>query len=100
MRKVAVHRYDAGQHGAAVRSEHEFFAEVCESLESMTWVPIAGGRAAQVDFRRYLDKHRPAMLATIASWETIDHPTESQLLALARKYLGVHGRAVAPAGRP
>jgi hypothetical protein len=99
MRKVTVHRHDAVQHGGAVRSEHEFFAEVCESLESMTWVLIAGGQAAQVDFRRYLDKHRPAMLARIAGWETIDHPTESQLLALARRYLGVHDRAAAPAGR-
>jgi hypothetical protein len=99
LRKVTAHRHDTGQHGSAVRSEHEFFAEVCESLEGVTWVLIAGGHAAQTDFRRYVDKHRPALLARIAGWETIDHPTEGQLVALARKYFAVHDRVAAPADR-
>lgn len=99
LRKVTAHRHDTGQHGSAVRSEHEFFAEVCESLEGITWVLVAGGHAALADFRRYVDKHQPALLARITGWETIDHPTEGQLLALARKYLAVHDRMAAPVDR-
>ncbi len=96
LRKVTAHRHDTGQHGSAVRSEHEFHAEVCDSLEGMTWVLIAGGHTALADFRHYVDKHRPALLGRIAGWETIDHPTEGQLLALARKYLATHDGAGGP----
>lgn len=99
LRKVTAHRHDTGQHGSAVRSEHEFFAEVCESLDGVSRVLIAGGHSAQADFRHYVVTHQPALLARIAGWETIDRPTEGQLLALARKVLAINDRAAAPAGR-
>ncbi len=70
-RKVTAHRHDTGQHGSDVRSEHEFFAEVCDSLERMTWVLVAGGHSAQADFRRYGDKHRPGLLAQVAGWSRL-----------------------------
>lgn len=87
LRKVTAQRHDTGQHGSAVRSEQAFFAEVCDSLDSMIWVVIAGGLAARADFRWYIDKHRPTLLARIARWETIDRPSHGQLLALAREHL-------------
>ena len=100
LRKVTAHRDDTGQHGSDVRYEHEFFEEVCDSLDGTIWVLIAGGHAAQPDFHSYIDKHRPALLARVAGWETIEHPTEGQLLALARKYLVLHDRVPSPADHP
>jgi hypothetical protein len=54
--------------------------------------PVTGSHTAQADFRHYVDKHRAAIGPQIVGWETVDHPTEGQLLALARKYFVKHDR--------
>ena len=33
-----------------------------------------------------MDKHRPLTAARIVGYEVVDHPTENQLVALARKH--------------
>jgi hypothetical protein len=48
---------------------------------------VAGPHGAQADFRHYVEKHRPALAKQIKAWETVDHPSEGQLLALAKKHL-------------
>lgn len=78
------------QHGSGVRTEHEFFAHVCDALEGIPEVLVAGSHQALVDFRHYVDKHRPALSAHIVGYEAVDHPTEAQLVALARKVFLKH----------
>ena len=84
--KVKAHSHHTKQHGSAVRTEHEFFAEVCDALAGVPEVLITGSRTAQVDFKHYVEKHRPALPAQIKGYETVDHPSDAQLVALARKY--------------
>ena len=84
--KVKEHTHHTRQHGSGVRTEHEFFAEVCTALAGIAEVLVAGSHQAQADFRHYVLKHRPAVTSQIVGWETIDHPTEGQLVAFARKY--------------
>jgi stalled ribosome rescue protein Dom34 len=84
--ELEVHTHHTRQHGSGVRSEHEFFAEVCDALASLSGILVTGGHTAQADFRHYIDKHRPALSHHIASWLTVDHPTEGQLLAIGRSY--------------
>jgi stalled ribosome rescue protein Dom34 len=84
--KVKAHTHHTRQHGSSVRTEHEFFGEVCDALVGIAEVLVTGSHTAQSDFRHYVDKHRAAVGAQIVGWETVDHPTEGQLLALARKY--------------
>jgi hypothetical protein len=95
--KLAAHVHATAQHGSDVRSEHEFFGDVCAALAGIPQVLITGGHTAQSDFRHYLDKHRPAVAPQIAGWETVDHPSEAQLVALARKFFVAHERM---AGKP
>lgn len=73
-------------HGSGVRTEHEFFAQVCDALQGIPEVLIAGAHTAQADFKHYVEKHRPALAPHIVGYETVDHPTEAQLVAMARKY--------------
>ncbi|MDT9001696.1 hypothetical protein RQP53_20635 [Paucibacter sp. APW11] len=90
--KIKAHSHHTKQHGSAVRSEHEFFAEVCAALDGITEVLITGSSTAQADFRHYLEKHRPHQVKQVVGYETVDHPTEKQLIALARQYFLKHDR--------
>ena len=90
--KVKAHTHHTRQHGSSVRTEHEFFGEVCDALAGIAEVLVTGAHTAQADFRRYVEKHRAAVALQIIGWETVDHPTEGQLLALARKYFVKYDR--------
>lgn len=83
---VRSRHHETRQHGSGVRSQHEFFAEVCDALARDAAILVTGGHTAQADFRHYVDKHRPALAPHIAGWQTVDHPSDGQLLAQARKF--------------
>jgi stalled ribosome rescue protein Dom34 len=57
--KVKEHIRYTRQHCSQVRSEHEVFAEVCAALAGIESVLVAGSHTTQVDFRHYVEKHRP-----------------------------------------
>lgn len=84
--KVKSHSHHTKQHGSAVRTEHEFFGEVCDALAGITEVLVTGSKTAQADFKHYVEKHRAAVAKQIVGYETVDHPTENQLVAFARQY--------------
>jgi len=58
---------------------------------------VTGSHTAQADLRRYIEKHRPAHVKQIVGYETVDHPSESQLVALDRTYFLKYDRT---AGTP
>lgn len=89
-RKVRAHTHHTAQHGSTVRSEHEFFGDVCTALDGIPEILITGSHTAIADFRHYADKHRPQTAARIVGYEVVDHPSENQLVALARKYFLKH----------
>jgi stalled ribosome rescue protein Dom34 len=93
VQKVQAHHHDTGQHGSRVRTEHEFFGEVCDELAGIKEVLITGSQTALSDFRRYVEKHRPPITSQILGWETVNRPTDGQLVALARRYFDKHGQA-------
>ena len=95
--KVKAHTHHTRQHGSAVRTEHEFFGHVCDALDGIPEVLVVGSHTAQADFRHYAEKHRPETARRIVGYETTDHPTENQLVALARKYFLKYDRM---AGNP
>ncbi len=88
--RIKAHVHPTRQHGSAVRSEHEFFAEVCDALAGIADVLVVGSHQAQAGFRHYVGQHRAALLKQIVGWKTVDHPTEGQLVALAREYFIEH----------
>ena len=84
--KVKAHTHHTAYHGSGVRTGHEFFGEVCDALQGITEVLVTGSRTSTADFKHYAEKHRPAAAKQIVGYETVDHPSEAQLVALARKY--------------
>jgi hypothetical protein len=83
--KVRAHTHYTAQHGSTVRSQHEFFGEVCDALDGVAEILITGSHTAIADFRHYADKHRPQTATRIVGYEVVDHPSNNQLVALARK---------------
>jgi hypothetical protein len=90
--KIKGHTRYTKQHGSAVRSEHEFFGQVCDALQGITEVLVTGPRTGIADFRHYAQKHRPEAARQIVGYETVDHPSDRQLVALARQYFLRHDR--------
>lgn len=84
--KVKTHTHHTRQHGSSVRSEHEFFAHVCDTLGGVQEILVTGSKTACSDFKHYVEKHRPSLAPRLAGYETVDHPSENQLVALARKF--------------
>lgn len=95
--RVKEHASHTRQHGSNVRSEHDFFSDVCDALASIGETLVVGSRMAQADFRRYVEKHRPSLSPHLVGWETVDHPSPAQVMALARTFFERFDRM---AGRP
>ena len=90
--KIKSHSHPTRQHASAVRDEHEFFSAVCGALAGITEVLVTGPRTAQADFKHFMQKHRPAVLAQVVGYETVDHPSDNQLVALARAWFVKYDR--------
>lgn len=82
---VRAHPHATSQHHSGVRSEHEFFGHVCDALEGIGQVLVTGSHTSTADFRHYAGKHRPQTATRIVGYEVVDHPSDNQLVALARK---------------
>jgi hypothetical protein len=96
--KIKTHTHHTRQHGSVVRTEHEFFGHVCDSLTGAGEVLVVGRHTGQADFKHYLEKHRPEVAKRVVGFEIVDHPTENQLLALARKYFLERERTAGTSG--
>ncbi|MDP3224095.1 MAG: hypothetical protein Q8M96_13275 [Rubrivivax sp.] len=84
--KVKAHSHHTKQHGSTVRTEHEFFGHVCDALEGIPEVMAVGPSTGLADFEHYAKKHRAETAGRIVAYEVVDHPSENQLVALARKF--------------
>jgi len=88
--KIREHRHYTAQHGSEVRDEHVFLGLICDALEGVGEVIITGPSTALAGFRHYAEKHRPAVAALVLAYEAVDHPTDKQLVALARRHFLPH----------
>jgi stalled ribosome rescue protein Dom34 len=78
-----------GSHSKENKESHEnkFFHGVAKVLGGATEVLIVGPGDAKTHFKRHIDTHHHAELAKhIVGVEPMDHPTDNQILAHARKF--------------
>lgn len=86
--KKHVHRHPKG---GLDRKEHpsdmqHFFSDVVHALEGAEQVLVVGPGSAKLELVRYAHKHAHALEPKIIGVETVDHPTDGQLIAYAKKY--------------
>lgn len=65
--------------------DHRMFDEIAASLCDVREVLVAGPGNAKTAFVAYVKTHHGELAERIVGVETLDHPTEGQLLAHARK---------------
>ncbi len=63
-----------------------FFNEVARTLDGSKHVLVVGPSTAKLEFLRYVHKHDHGLETQIEGVETVDHPSDKQLVAYARKY--------------
>jgi stalled ribosome rescue protein Dom34 len=78
------HRAGASGSGHTNDDTH-FFDEIVTALGDAQEVLVTGPGTAKVAFREHVAKRHAALGKRIVGVETLDHPTEGELLAHARK---------------
>ena len=63
-----------------------FFHDVARALDTADEVLVVGPSTAKLHFLKYVHAHDPQLEPRILGVETVDHPTDRQLAAFARRY--------------
>jgi stalled ribosome rescue protein Dom34 len=66
--------------------EQHFFHEVAAAVESAREILVVGPGKAKLEFIKHVQKHDHALEPKIIGVETVDHPTDGQLVAFVRRY--------------
>ena len=82
------HKHPRGPEGVKdhPNDAKQFFHEVARALEGAEEILIVGPGTAKLEFLRYVHKHDHLLEPRIVSVETVDHPTDGQLVAYAKTY--------------
>jgi stalled ribosome rescue protein Dom34 len=82
------HRHVGGAEGVKGHPEDakRFFHEVAHSLEGVERILVVGPSTAKLEFLKYVHAHAHALAPKIIGIETVDHPTDGQLIAYAKTY--------------
>ena len=64
----------------------EYFHQVVQALAGASEVLVVGPAQAKLELIKHLHAHDPAMANKVVGVETVDHPSDGQLVAYARKY--------------
>ena len=64
----------------------EFFRKIAEALGDAQEILVVGPANAKIELVKYLDTHVPQLKKKVVAVETVDHPSDGQVLAYARKH--------------
>ena len=74
------------KHQGKVDDSATFFADVAKALAGTREVLLTGPGLTRNQFRDWCSSHQPAVAGAVVDSITTDHPSDAQLVALARQY--------------
>jgi len=82
-----VHRHPTvtAEHNHPADAAH-FYGEVVRALEDAQEILIVGPGNAKLGLIKYVHKHHPTLEPNVIGVETVDHPSDGQFVAYARRY--------------
>ena len=94
--KLKAPTHHVHRHGKGAGEPHEhpddakhFFDDVVKHLADVNEVLIVGPSTAKLHFIRHLHAHDKSLEAKVVGLETVDHPTDPQLVAYVKHYFRV-----------
>ncbi|HEY8040345.1 MAG TPA: hypothetical protein VIF15_11155 [Polyangiaceae bacterium] len=72
--------------------EEHYLHDVARALEGAEEILIVGPSTAKLELVKHIHKHDHALVDKIVGVETVDHPTDGQLVAFVRKYFHAKDR--------
>ena len=77
----------SGKPGTGHPAEFQaYYHEVAQGVSAAKEILVVGPANAKLFLIKHLEKHDPAIAAKVVGVETVDHPSDGQLLAYARHY--------------
>lgn len=68
-------------------ADHAFLQAVAESIADAGALLITGPANAKTELIKHIHQHNSNLMKVIVGVETVDHPSDAQLVAYARTYL-------------
>ena len=85
--------HKAGTIGAGhAHADKAFFEEVAAALVGVNEWLLVGPGYSKNDFLRHIEAHAPALKDSLAAVEPMDHPTDGELLEMARCFFKAFDR--------
>jgi stalled ribosome rescue protein Dom34 len=72
--------------------DHAYYQAVSDAIRNAGEILIVGPSSAKLELFKHLQKHAPAVAARVVSVETVDHPTDGELLKFARRHFEADDR--------
>jgi hypothetical protein len=93
-----VHKHPGGSDRVKEHPDdtRRFFQALANSLTDAEGIVIVGPSSAKLEFLRYVHMHAHGLEPKIVGIETMDHPTDGQIVAYAKQYFNLGGRLPAP----
>jgi stalled ribosome rescue protein Dom34 len=67
-------------------ADHDYLHAVAEAIADAGAVLVTGPASAKTELIKYIHHREPRLMNVIVGVETVDHPSDGQLVAYARKY--------------
>lgn len=81
---IKAHSTHPNQHGTG--TDARYFDDVAKALNGAQEILLVGPGLEKTALLKHLAKHQHDLAEKVVAVETVDHPTDGQLLAYARKY--------------
>ncbi|KIZ47540.1 MULTISPECIES: hypothetical protein [Rhodopseudomonas] len=88
-----IHPAHATKHLQHKAEDPHYLKAAMDAIADAGAVLIVGPAHTKTDLVKYIEQHNPKLNSVIAGVETVDHPTDGQIVALARKYFQVTDKA-------
>jgi len=69
-----------------IADDARFLGDVAGALAQSGEILIVGPGGEKASFQHYLQQHHPKIAAAVVKVETADHPSDAQIVALAKKH--------------
>jgi hypothetical protein len=85
--------HKAGSIGCGhVFEDDRYLSSVADSLRDAEQILVTGPSHVKWQLKAFLALREPGLAKRVTSVETLDHPTDAELLVMARKYFAAHDR--------